>query len=99
MIHEIDLIVCCNILLFNSLEECQWSKKQAELFTAQQGNLLQINEKKALSPRQLQKTIMQIIKDIPDYSDIVCIFCNNLVFYIPNHYIVTLYLLHLFSIF
>ncbi|CAG5021635.1 unnamed protein product [Parnassius apollo] len=54
----------------NSLEECQWSRKQAELFTAQQANLLQINEKKALPPRQLQKTIMQIINDIPDYSDI-----------------------------
>ncbi|CAH2066573.1 unnamed protein product, partial [Iphiclides podalirius] len=54
----------------NSLEECQWSRKQAELFTAQQANLLQINEKKAFPPRQLQRTIMQIMKDIPDYSDI-----------------------------
>ncbi|XP_013181286.1 PREDICTED: anaphase-promoting complex subunit 5 isoform X1 [Papilio xuthus] len=54
----------------NSLEECQWSRKQAELFTAQQANLLQINERKALPPKQLQKTIMQIMNDIPEYSDI-----------------------------
>ncbi|XP_045535933.1 anaphase-promoting complex subunit 5 [Papilio machaon] len=54
----------------NSLEECRWSRKQAELFTAQQANLLQINERKALPPKQLQKTIMQIMNDIPEYSDI-----------------------------
>lgn len=54
----------------NSFEECQWSRKQAELFTAQQANLLQINEKKAMQPRQLQKTIIQIINDIPEYPDI-----------------------------
>ncbi|XP_035445603.1 anaphase-promoting complex subunit 5 isoform X1 [Spodoptera frugiperda] len=54
----------------NSFEECQWSRKQAELFTAQQANLLQINEKKAMPPRQLQKTIIQIMNDIPEYADI-----------------------------
>ncbi|CAH0404756.1 unnamed protein product [Chilo suppressalis] len=54
----------------NSFEECHWSRKQAELFTAQQANLLQINERKALPPRQLQKTIGQIINDIPDYPDV-----------------------------
>ncbi|KAJ2953567.1 hypothetical protein O0L34_g1169 [Tuta absoluta] len=54
----------------NSFEECQWSRKQAELFTAQQANLLQINEKRALAPKQLQKTIIQITNDIPDYPDI-----------------------------
>ncbi|XP_063376218.1 anaphase-promoting complex subunit 5 isoform X1 [Cydia fagiglandana] len=54
----------------NSFEECQWSRKQAELFTAQQANLLQVNEDKALPPRQLQKTINRIMNDIPEYSDI-----------------------------
>ncbi|XP_059048895.1 anaphase-promoting complex subunit 5 [Achroia grisella] len=54
----------------NSFEEAQWSRKQAELFTAQQANLLQINERKALPPKQLQKTIIQIINDIPEYPDI-----------------------------
>ncbi|CAB3231136.1 unnamed protein product [Arctia plantaginis] len=54
----------------NSFDEGQWSRKQAELFTAQQANLLQINEKKAMPPRQLQKTIIQIINDIPAYPDI-----------------------------
>ncbi|XP_045511447.1 anaphase-promoting complex subunit 5 [Colias croceus] len=54
----------------NGFEECQWSRKQAELFTAQQANLLQINPKMALPPKQLQKMIMQIINDIPEYPDI-----------------------------
>lgn len=54
----------------NSFDEGQWSRKQAELFTAQQANLLQINEKKAMPPRQLQKTIIQIMNDIPEYADI-----------------------------
>ncbi|KAM3959023.1 anaphase promoting complex subunit 5 ida [Aphomia sociella] len=54
----------------NSFEEAQWSRKQAELFTAQQANLLQINERKALPPKQLQKTIIQITNDIPEYPDI-----------------------------
>lgn len=58
-------------LVYSSFEECQWSRKQAELFTAQQANLLQINEKKAMPPRQLQKTIIQIMNDIPEYPDIV----------------------------
>lgn len=59
------------VLVFSSFEECQWSRKQAELFTAQQANLLQINEKKAMPARQLQKTVIQIINDIPEYPDIV----------------------------
>ncbi|XP_048484443.1 anaphase-promoting complex subunit 5 isoform X1 [Plutella xylostella] len=54
----------------HAFEERQWSRKQAELFTAQQANLLQINEKKALPPKQLQKTIMEIMNDLPEYSDI-----------------------------
>ncbi|XP_026487717.2 anaphase-promoting complex subunit 5 [Vanessa tameamea] len=54
----------------NSFEECQWSRKQAELFTAQQANLMQINEKKAMPAKQLQKIIMQIMNDIPEYPDI-----------------------------
>ncbi|VVC92953.1 unnamed protein product, partial [Leptidea sinapis] len=59
-----------NIEKDNGFEECQWSRKQAELFTAQQANLLQINEKKALPAKQLQKMISQIIKDIPEYPDV-----------------------------
>ncbi|XP_073941660.1 anaphase promoting complex subunit 5 ida [Choristoneura fumiferana] len=59
-----------NIIDRDNFEECQWSRKQAELFTAQQANLLQVNEDRALSPRQLQKTINRIMSDIPEYSDI-----------------------------
>ncbi|GBP89152.1 Anaphase-promoting complex subunit 5 [Eumeta japonica] len=53
-----------------NFEECQWSRKQAALFTAQQANLIEINEPKAMPPKQLQKTIKQIINDIPDYADV-----------------------------
>ncbi|XP_026757188.1 anaphase-promoting complex subunit 5 isoform X2 [Galleria mellonella] len=59
-----------NLVDRDNFEEAQWSRKQAELFTAQQANLLQINERKALPPKQLQRTIIQIINDIPEYPDI-----------------------------
>ncbi|XP_045782080.1 anaphase-promoting complex subunit 5 isoform X2 [Maniola jurtina] len=65
-----ELFIKINIFDRDNFEECQWSRKQAELFTAQQANLLQINEKKAMPAKQLQKTIMQIINDIPEYPDI-----------------------------
>lgn len=55
----------------SSFEEGQWSRKQAELFTATQANLLQINEKRALPAKQLQKTVIEIMNDIPEYSDVV----------------------------
>ncbi|CAH1644992.1 unnamed protein product [Spodoptera littoralis] len=66
----LELSMRMNIVDRDNFEECQWSRKQAELFTAQQANLLQINEKKAMPPRQLQKTILQIMNDIPEYADI-----------------------------
>ncbi|XP_022820605.1 anaphase-promoting complex subunit 5 [Spodoptera litura] len=66
----LELSMRMNIIDRDNFEECQWSRKQAELFTAQQANLLQINEKKAMPPRQLQKTILQIMNDIPEYADI-----------------------------
>ncbi|XP_068621318.1 anaphase-promoting complex subunit 5 isoform X2 [Battus philenor] len=66
--HEVFMRM--NAIERDNLEECRWSRKQAELFTAQQANLLQINERKAMQPKQLQRTIMQIINDIPDYSDV-----------------------------
>lgn len=71
----VEVIIAIQIIyIFSTFEECQWSRKQAELFTAQQANLLQINEKKAMAPKQLQKTIMQIINDLPEYPDIVLYF-------------------------
>lgn len=74
-IHVYFEILFFNLLKISSnFEECQWSRKQAELFTAQQANLLQINEKKALPPKQLQKTITQIMNDIPEYPDVVSSF-------------------------
>ncbi|XP_060802230.1 anaphase-promoting complex subunit 5 isoform X2 [Amyelois transitella] len=59
-----------NIVDRDNFEEAQWSRKQAELFIAQQANLLQINEKKALPPKQLQKTIIQIMNDVHDLPEI-----------------------------
>ncbi|XP_053600479.1 anaphase-promoting complex subunit 5 isoform X2 [Plodia interpunctella] len=59
-----------NVIDRDNFEEAQWSRKQAELFIAQQANLLQINEKKALPPKQLQKTIIQIMNDVPDLPEI-----------------------------
>uniref|UniRef100_A0A182NHR1 Anaphase-promoting complex subunit 5 n=1 Tax=Anopheles dirus TaxID=7168 RepID=A0A182NHR1_9DIPT len=41
----------------------KWSVKQSELFIAQQSALLRDNEVKALSPRELQKRLNEIIRD------------------------------------
>ncbi|CAK1549834.1 unnamed protein product [Leptosia nina] len=65
-----DIFSKINIEKDFNFEECQWSRKQADLFTAQQANLLQINPKMALPPKQLQKMTMQIINDIPEYPDV-----------------------------
>ncbi|XP_077292217.1 anaphase promoting complex subunit 5 ida [Arctopsyche grandis] len=50
-------------------ERCHWSRRQAELFTAQQAALLQSSEPRAMSPPRLQQTIGEIIRDNPDYAD------------------------------
>ncbi|XP_055688027.1 anaphase-promoting complex subunit 5 [Lutzomyia longipalpis] len=49
-------------------EFSRWSRKQTDLFVAQQCSLLQTNETKALSPRDLQAKLAEIIKDNPLYS-------------------------------
>lgn len=54
----------------NNFGEHQWSLKQAELYIAQQANLLQLNEQKALPPNILQKIIKQIVNDLPEYPDV-----------------------------
>lgn len=46
----------------------KWSVKQADLFIAQQSNLLEKNETIALSPIELQKRLNEITKDIPFYT-------------------------------
>lgn len=40
-----------------------------------------MNEERALSPRQLQKTINRIMCDIPEYSDIV----NKFIYFLSFH--------------
>ncbi|XP_058827918.1 anaphase-promoting complex subunit 5 [Topomyia yanbarensis] len=47
---------------------CKWSIKQSELFVAQQSLLLQNNEINALSPKEMQTRLNEIIHDHPLYS-------------------------------
>lgn len=46
----------------------KWSVKQADLFIAQQCNLLENNETFALKPIELQQRLNEIIDDIPFYT-------------------------------
>lgn len=46
----------------------KWSVKQADLFIAQQCNLLENNETLALKPIELQQRLNEIIEDIPFYT-------------------------------
>ncbi|XP_059616054.1 anaphase-promoting complex subunit 5 [Phlebotomus argentipes] len=46
----------------------RWSRRQTDLFVAQQCSLLQCNETKALNPRDLQAKLAEIIMDNPLYS-------------------------------
>ncbi|XP_026272663.1 anaphase-promoting complex subunit 5 [Frankliniella occidentalis] len=50
-------------------EVVSWSRRQAELFIAQQVNLLQNNESLALSPPKLQEKIRDILQANPDYAE------------------------------
>lgn len=57
----------------------KWSVKQADLFVAQQCNLLENNETLALSPIELQKRLNEIIHDNPLYSQAhILSYMNNL---------------------
>ena len=49
--------------------DCEVSRKQADLFIAQQVNLLQTNEADALSPKDLQFEISRILKSNPGLSE------------------------------
>lgn len=46
----------------------KWSMKQADLFIAQQCNLLENNEIYAMKPIELQQRLNEIIEDIPMYT-------------------------------
>lgn len=46
----------------------KWSVKQADLFIAQQSNLLKCNETCALKPVELQQRLNEISQDIPFYT-------------------------------
>lgn len=46
----------------------KWSVKQADLFIAQQCDLLECNETKAMRPKELQQRLKEISQDIPHYT-------------------------------
>ncbi|XP_049828082.1 anaphase-promoting complex subunit 5 isoform X1 [Schistocerca gregaria] len=46
-----------------------WSRRQAELFIAQQASLMQNNETAALSPSRLQEQIRKLLQTNPDYAE------------------------------
>ena len=48
-----------------------WTRRQAELFIAQQVSLLQNNESLALPPPKLQEKIRDILRANPDYAEAV----------------------------
>ena len=53
----------------------RYSQRQAEFFIAQQVSLLQFNEAEALSPKQLQAKISELLSGNPDLAEAVSIKC------------------------
>lgn len=50
-------------------ERVCWSRRQAELFIAQQASLMQTNEMAALSPPELQERIKELLRANPEYAE------------------------------
>uniref|UniRef100_A0A336M354 Anaphase-promoting complex subunit 5 n=1 Tax=Culicoides sonorensis TaxID=179676 RepID=A0A336M354_CULSO len=66
-IEETDLGIMKNNYMERA-SQCKWSLKQAELFVAQQSELLLCDETQALSPKELQNKLCEIMQDNPLYS-------------------------------
>lgn len=65
------------ILLKNS--QSKWSMKQADFFVSQQCHLLENNERRALSPIDLQNKLKEVIQDNPLHSQAhILSYMNNL---------------------
>lgn len=65
------------ILIKNS--QSKWSMKQADLFVSQQCHLLENNERRALSPIDLQNKLKEVIQDNPLHSQAhILSYMNNL---------------------
>ncbi|XP_053673255.1 anaphase-promoting complex subunit 5 [Anopheles nili] len=63
----------------HGIHSVKWSVKQSELFIAQQSALLKENEAKALSPKELQKRLNEIIHDRPHCAQAYFLsYMNNL---------------------
>lgn len=50
--------------------QCKWSLKQAELFVAQQSELLLCDETQALPPKDLQNKLCEIMQDNPVFDQV-----------------------------
>lgn len=65
------------VLIKNS--QSKWSMKQADLFVSQQCHLLENNERRALSPIDLQNKLKEVIQDNPFHSQAhILSYMNNL---------------------
>lgn len=65
------------LLVKNS--QSKWSMKQADLFVSQQCHLLENNERRALSPIDLQNKLKEVIQDNPLHSQAhILSYMNNL---------------------
>ncbi|GLG92673.1 Anaphase-promoting complex subunit 5 [Gryllus bimaculatus] len=63
--HEIETVTSVK----NESDRTFWSRRQAELFIAQQASLIQSNEMAALSPPHLQDKIKDLLQANPEYAE------------------------------
>lgn len=49
-----------------------WSRRQAELFIAQQARLITDNSQQALPPNQLQTKLRDVLATNPEHAEAVC---------------------------
>ncbi|KAJ9592635.1 hypothetical protein L9F63_015690, partial [Diploptera punctata] len=68
--NELESLGIGNINLNNSQSgRVYWSRRQAELFMAQQSTLMQTNELAALSPPELQDRIRELLRANPEFAE------------------------------
>lgn len=59
------------LYIFRYIDDNQWSKKQADLFIATQSALLQMDEKSAHTPIELNRKIRELLRCNPDLAEAV----------------------------
>lgn len=66
-----------NLILFILItcsEKLIWSRRQSDLFLAQQSNLMLHNEKEALEPKTIKAIVDEFLSYDKDYAEAVSIF-------------------------